>query len=266
MIAVITPLLFSQLLVTGEDFQRYYAMKERSRRTATTAQTLDKWFAENEDWRPYADLVACPPLVEEMMAEYTDISPEALSRSMEMVMEGGGYVSRGAIYLRVRREGEERGRNADRWATMLCLNAPPGIQTTDSFWAGRQPWHQVFGEEYANNVKAKLRNKGINLKAGDEYMPELARFQGDPEAVVPYGGGRSYIKKLCETRGWACEGAVNVSHREPEEDPLANENCPMAPDLIRRKGINMLKKDPSLNKLDRREMKAAVLERFGPSK
>lgn len=225
----------------------------------------DQWFSENEDWRPYADLVVYPPLQEEMMKEFPDISTEVLSRAGEMVQECGGLVSRGAIYIRVRREGEERGQRADTWATMLCLQSPPASKTTDSFWAGRKPWYEVYGERVANTVKAKLAKQGVNLKPGDEYMPELARYQGDPEAVVSFDGARSYIKNLCEKRGWAAEGAVSVNHREPDEDPY--ERAPrMGEDLIRQKAKQMVEQDSSLKRLPRRELREKVLERFGPSK
>lgn len=232
---------------------------------------LDIWFRENEDWRPYADLVAVPPLPEEMMAEFSDISPEVLARHAEMVWECGGHVTRGAIYVRIRREDKKAG---DKWAAMLALQAPPGVQTTDTFWAGRKPWHEVFGTEYANRIKSGLAAKGVNLKAGDEYMPELVRpgmgfgpKNPDPEAVVPFGGGRSHIKSLCEKRGWACEGAINVEAREPDRDPLATDNCvKMAPKLVRQKALDMVKRDPSLRKLPRKELREMVLAKHGPSK
>jgi hypothetical protein len=148
---------------------------------------------------------------------------------------------------------------------MLCLNAFPGIQTTDTFWAGKKPWHEVFGERYANRVKSELARKGVNILPGQEYMPELARFVGDPEAVVPFNGARSYMKKLCESRGWAINGAANVEHREPDSDPYETAT-PLAEDIIREKGRQMVKKDSKLRGKSRQEVRDAVLERFGPSK
>lgn len=257
--------LYGQLLVTGEDFVRYKHDLARS-----ADMTLDKFFQENEDWRPFADLVAYPPLPEELMQEFSDVSSEVLARCMEVVREGGGEVTRGAIYVRIRREKEERGQNADKWATLLCLNQFPGIRTTDTFWAGRKTWVEVYGESYANNVKRNLAKKGINLLPGQEYMPELVRpgygpHNPDPEAVVSFNNARGYIKSLCEKRGWASEGAVEVKSREPEQDPY--ENAPaMGEDLIRQKGRQMVEKNPQLRKLPRRELREKVLERFGPSR
>jgi len=234
---------------------------------------LDKFFRENEDWRPYADLVAIPPLPEELMKEFQDVSPEVLSRCMEFVKEGGGFVTRGAIYTRIRREDrkDKYKSEGDKWATMLCLQQPPGVRTTDTFWKGRKTWVDVFGEDYANDVKKGLARKGVSLTAGAEYMPELVRpgmgfgrHNPDPEAVVPFGGARSYIKRLCEDRGWACNGAVETKHRQPETDPLAPENCPLAPDIIRKKARQMVKQDPSLRKLKKGELREAVIAKYGP--
>ncbi len=168
---------------------------------------LEKWLTDNEDWRPYADLVVYPPLPEELMQEYNDVDPEVLARCGELVSEGGGHVSRGALYVRVRRENPK---SRDRWAALLALQQPPGINTTDTFWAGRKPWYELYGDPnsvknntYVNDVKRELAKRGVNLKPTDEYMPELARFKGDPEAVIPFNGARSYIKNLCEKRGCA---------------------------------------------------------------
>lgn len=237
-------------------------------------QNFDKFFQDNPDWLPYADLVIMPPLPEELMREYTDVSPEVLARCGEFVWEGGGHVSRGAIYVRVRRELAKDKKNhadrrgGDRWAAMLCLQAPPGVQTTDSFWAGRKSWVQVFGEDYANRVRQGLAARGINLKPGDEYMPELVRpgygpKNPDPEAIVPFGGARSYIKRLCEQRGWAVEGAVNVKHREPDSDP--HKKVKMATDLVRQKAKLLVDKNPSLKRLNRKDLHAEAVAKFGPS-
>lgn len=235
---------------------------------------LDLFFEDNPDWLPFADLVALPPSKEEIRKEFkrSGVSREVLDRCMEVVREGGGCVTRGAIYVRIRRE-DKGVRDADRWATMLCLQAPPGLQTTDTFWSGRKTWVEHFGEEYANNIKAQFAKKGINLTANQEYMPELVRpgygpHNPDPEAIVPFGGARSHIKKLCESRGWAAEGAVNVKHRQPESDPLADENCtPMGEDLIRSKGRVMLQDNPEAFKgMSRKEAREKILSVHGPSK
>ncbi len=228
---------------------------------------LKKFLADNPDWHPYADLVIRPPLQEELMSWWPDVSTEVLSRCHEMVREGGGVVSRGAIYVRVRRENEKeeaRG-TADKWATMLSLQAPPGLKTSTNFTSGYKPWHEIMDPRYVATIKAKLKSKGVELTSRTEYMPELARFPGDPEAVLPTGSERDHIKKICESRGWAVNGAVECEYRQPDQDPHTSGPV-MAEDLVRQNARRMVHQDPSLKKLSRQELREAVIEKHGPSK
>lgn len=228
---------------------------------------IKTFLQDNPDWHPYADLVVRPPLPEELSGWWPDVSNEILSRSHEMVREGGGFVSRGAIYVRVRRESEKeetRG-TANKWATMLALQAPPGLKTSTNFASGYKPWHEIMDQRYVATIKAKLQSKGVELTSRTEYMPELARFPGDPEAVLPPGRERDHIKKICESRGWACHDAVECEHRPPEQDPHTS-GPPMAEDLVRQHARRMVHQDPSMRKLSRQELREAVIEKHGPSK
>lgn len=216
--------------------------------------TLEDFLNTHPEWRPYADLVFVPPNDAEILAEFPDSDNEVRANSQ------AGFPAVGALYVRMRREGSD-----DRWAAMCALRSPARGETTDTFWAGRKPFHEVYGEEYADIVRAVLKRQGITLKPGDEYMPELANRLGDKEAVVPFDGARSYIKNLCERRGMACDGAVKTEHRQPETDPW-EESVTLAPDLVKKNAQRMLKKNPDLRKLDRRELRAKVLEEHGASK
>lgn len=222
--------------------------------------TLKEFFTDNPEWQPYADMVVRPPTDEEIQEEFSDADSDVLSMCDRLIHGAGGRITVGTIYVRMRREG-----NPDRFAAMLACQRAPRGETSDTFWAGRKPFHEVFGPGYAACVKRMLARQGVNLKPGDEYMPELARFQGDPEAVVPFGGARSYIKNLCAKRGWACDGAVTTEHREPDSDPW-EESVPLAPDLVKKNTARMLKKNPELRKLDRRELREKVLAEHGASK
>lgn len=217
--------------------------------------TIDAFFAEHPEWRPYADLVVVPPTAEEIREEFPDADADVLARC-----QSGGQVSVGTLYVRMRREGQD-----DRWAAMLALQQFPGIQTTDTFWAGNKPWHEVYGEKYANEVKAILARRGVNLRPGDTYYPQLAKSKGDPEAVIPFDGARSYIRKLCEKRGWACEGAVNLEARQPDSDPH-EQAVPLAEDLVRSNAKRMVEKNPDLARLSRRELRQRVLAQHGAQK
>jgi hypothetical protein len=229
--------------------------------------TLDDFFDANPGFLPIAEWVLLPPRASAIQKQWPDADTDLLARCMEPVSFSGLAISRGTLYWKCRLSG-----SGDRFAAMLALGQPPGIETTDTFWAGRKTWVEHSGENYANMVKASLAKKGVHLKAGDEYMPELARTgprDADPEAVVPFNGARDYIKRLCRKRGWAVNGAVNVEHREPESDPLAPENCTaLSERIIRQTGKEMIRNNPDLKRQcathkGRMKLKEEIVARHG---
>lgn len=218
---------------------------------------LDQFLRENSEWVSCADLIVMPPSAEEAAKEFPELlGSELLRREYQYVKPP---VTRLAFYIRLRREG-----TAHAMAEMFASQRAPGLETTDSFWQGRPHFSRVYGEDYANIVRSKLAARGVRLGPNDEYMPELARFRGDPEAVVSFDGARDYIRNLCERRGQACEGAVNVKHREPDHDPH-DSAIPMAEDLVRKNAQQMVAKNPALARKSRREIREAVLAAHGPS-
>lgn len=228
---------------------------------------LEQYLTENPAQRRYADLLVYPPDADEIREEFPDADGDVLDRCMQGINDGGFVLSRGAMYVISRRNGQ-----SDREACIVALQRAPIGQTNDTFWGGRKHFSEVFGENYANAVRAGLARKGINLTAGQEYMPELVRpnmgfgpHNPDPEAVVPFGGGRSYIKSVLEKRGWAGEiGGSEVQHREPESDPWDNR-VPVAEDIVQREIKRMVKEDPGLKKKKRAELREQVIARHGPS-
>lgn len=212
------------------------------------------------------DLLVIPPTVDEVVAEYPEITAEGdlLNAAYQLVVHDGQGrgLTRLALYVSSRRKG-----NTHKFATAMALQKIWGTKTTDTFWAGRKPFYEVYGESYADDVRKKLAKRGVSLGPQQEYFPELARFRGDPEAVISFDGARSRIKSLCEKRGMACEGAVNVDHREPGIDPHDPYNHrPLGEDIIRRNIAKMVKDDPSLKGKSRAEMREAVIAKHGPSK
>lgn len=216
--------------------------------------TLDEFFRDNEAWRPYADLVAAPPTAGEIEAEFPKCDMDVLRRAEE------GWPTVGALYVRIRREG-----NDDKLAAMLALRQAPRIMTDNVFFEGMKRLGDTYDDGYLKSITTAAIKHGYRPNPNDVYQPGLARFRGDPEAFVSPTGGRGYIKKLCEKRGWAVEGAVNVAHREPESDPHT-AGPGLSDKLIRENAQRMIAKDPSLKRLDRRELRTAVLEKHGPSK
>lgn len=226
---------------------------------------VEMFLEKNSDLRPYADLVVYPPTVAETIAEFPECRGDSTleERAYEFIRFYGEVgLTRMAHYVICRRKGESH-----QMAAMFALQAAPCLNTNDTFWAGRKKFWQVFGEGYADDVRSKLAKQGIKLGEGAEYLPELARFRGDPEAVVPSHAARDHIRKVCESRGWTCDGAVKTKGRQPESDPHAPENCqPLGEDIIRQKARQMVSENPDLGRKSRRELRQKVLDKHGPSK
>jgi hypothetical protein len=236
----------------------------------------DSWIEEflvaRPQYREHADLLVIPPTIQEVIEEFVEADCEIDLQYGEMRFASGCHDGKGhglttlALYVIARRN-----LATHEFAMMLALQKPPGIETNDSFWAGRKRFDQVFGEEYANRIRSGLAAKGINLGATGEYMPELVRpgmgfgpKNPDPQAVVPFHGGRDYIRKMCESRGWACNGAVTVKEREPLSDPLGPENCaPLHSKLVDELAIRECRKNPDLQQKTKRELREMIVDKHG---
>jgi hypothetical protein len=79
---------------------------------------------------------------------------------------------------------------------------PPCIQSDTTFMAGRWESHTQH--------HAALERAGHTTQ-GKVYLSSLARFPGDPRALVD---SRGDVRKICEQEGWNCEGSVNVKGKQ----------------------------------------------------
>jgi len=223
--------------------------------------TLEEFLGVHPEWIVCPEAIIAPPDEEELLEWYPELEgSELLSRHMEAMNQG---VSRGANYAQMRMNGSEH-----KFAEMISLQKSPGLQTDAIFFSGHRTLYDQFGSQkhldrFVNTSKAH----GFTPNAHAKYFPELARFQGDPEAYVTRSQGRSYIRKLCEQRGWECQGDVKVAKREPESDPLARENCKLlGEDIIRDRAMEMAKTDPSVLKMNRKDLRQKIIDKHGPSK
>ena len=191
-----------------------------------------------------------------LQAFFRDVDREVLQRCDEVIMDHGRPIYRGDLYARSRQAGE-----TDRFAALCALREFPGCKTDDSFWAGRKHCAEVYGETYFNEVRTALAAQGVTMSAGQEYMPELAAYKGDPAAVVGHNA-RGHIRKVCEERGMACEGPVTVKAREPERDPLEGKR--LAPDLVQENFENFARENPvEASKMDQHDIVAHMTDKHG---
>ena len=167
--------------------------------TDDRAETRKQFLVDNPSWMPHTDIMDNLPDPDDT------VDCEMRDNWWECMNFQGIAVARGLLYTKLVREG-----NSPRFAAMAALQRTPGAMTDDVFFGGRPHFSEVCGETYANEVRQKLAQQGVTLSDGDDYVPALARFKGDPEAVISRTSGRGYIKRLCESRGWAKIGRAHV--------------------------------------------------------
>jgi hypothetical protein len=221
-------------------------------------EQLTKWFDEHPEWRGNADLVCAPPTAEEIVEEFPDASETEITRTADALTSFG--TTRGAVYMLARRSGQTH-----RFAEMVAMQRPPKCMTDDVFFAGMPRLADQMGARQFAGIMTGAARVGFTPPADAVYHSGLARFQGDPEAFVTRAMGRGYIKSLCERRGWAVEGAVNVEARAPESDPFET-SVPLANDLINMSVANMVRANPSLKQKSRKQLRDMAVDKFGPTK
>lgn len=232
--------------------------------------TVKTWVNDFVERHPHLskdiDLVVCPPEYAEVVQAYPDAACEPELAAGEVRFAKGCHDDRGhgltvlALYLMARRN-----QTPHNMAVMLAVQRAPTCETTDTFWSGRKRFDQVHGELYANTIRHKLAAQGVRLGHNEEYMPELARYVGDPQAVIPFDGARSRIRKLCEQRGWGCNGAVTVKESEPLADPR-DKKVPLAKNLVEKERRLLAAKDEKFRNKSVAEQREIVLQKHGPSR
>lgn len=212
----------------------------------------------NPDWNGYVDLILFPPNAEEVADEFPDSEGSEVTRDERTCIQPN--VTRLAFYFRLRKKGEPH-----RFAEMLALQSAPCLMTDSVFFAGMKCAGDSLDKRELGQLVAAAKQQGYTPPQGAYYMPSLAAFKGDKRAWVSHSDGRGYVKKLCEERGWACEGAVSVKARESKCDP--HDNCvPLADDIVNRLAKEKIAADPSLKKKSRRELREKIIAEHGPSK
>src|SRR5262249_30874220 len=100
-----------------------------------------------------------------------------------------------------------------RAAVMHALGEPPMTNTDREFLHGHCNGNQFEKKEHIGDYyKSVADAHGVDVK-GAVYLSGLAEFPGDPKAWVR---GRGDVQKVCEERGWNCNGMVEVKGQQRE--------------------------------------------------
>jgi hypothetical protein len=115
----------------------------------------------------------------------------------------------------------------------------PHLRTDTTISAGR-------GDGFGNNdsvrrtAYARARMAGIDPN-GKTFCANLADERGhqDPAAWVPHSEFRGHVRRVCEKRGYACNGSVNVK-APAKEDTMMDRPYQVAEDLVEQEVDNVV--------------------------
>jgi hypothetical protein len=150
-----------------------------------------------------------------------------------------------------------------RMAEMFALRTAPRVMTDSVYFAGVGTLDKQIGSAPCGQLDgliAAAQAHGFTPGVNDFYDDGLADFFGDPKAFVPPTGGRNHVRRVCEERGVANFGPVQVQGRERENPP---EPTRLAPDLAEEAVDVMIRANPELARVDRRELLAEAVHRHG---
>lgn len=135
-------------------------------------------------------------------------------------------------------------------AMILAHRRPPSLVTDTRFMAGSEERNDPLAIRQA--VAA-----GIDV-GGAAYMSQLADDRGpkDPEAWVR---GRGDVRRVCEKRGYGCEGTVKTQRREREVPRVG-----LAEHLVEDRVNLMIAADPAKALKPREELKEEVRDKHTP--
>lgn len=144
-------------------------------------------------------------------------------------------------------------------AEMFATRSGPSLNTDNTFLHSHCNGSQFSGRPEMGDYLAGVARAGGQDPSGKVYMSGLARYPGDPEAWV---SGKGDVQRVCEKRGWACEGAVTV--KSPKYNQVEPSKPFLADDIAQQMADERIRDDPSLASMPRDQVVEEVKERHGP--
>lgn len=136
----------------------------------------------------------------------------------------------------------------------------PGVATDSTFFAGVGTLQtQIKDKRARKRLADNARSMGVTLTGNEFYQPGLARFPGDPMACISHADGKAEIRRRVTASGTGCEGMVNVKARESDKEPTPKFK--VHPRIVRAE-VRKLKADPANARVDPRELKERVIDKF----
>lgn len=163
-----------------------------------------------------------------------------------------GNDEQSALYVAIRLDG-----GTETLAEMLAMQQPPMSNTDREFLQGTENGRQFQDNTFIGDFYKNAAREAGQDPTGKIYLSGLARYPGDPEAWV---SGRGDVQRVCEQRGWGCEGSVNMPVRKVAE--LSGGG--IAPDIVERRVSEILETTPDAARVDVQDLREQVAEKIKP--
>jgi hypothetical protein len=155
-----------------------------------------------------------------------------------------------------------------KMAEALAMQQAPGIGITDTNYIADQNRHgrsildRMNGDATSVEVlRRKLKKHGYTLKSDDHYIETVARFPGDPQAIVNHTNTIGDLKRRLIQRGTPATGMLNLKG-DPELAPKRKKHR-LNPRLVQEIDSKNLQANPDLARTNIRERHAAIIEKHG---
>lgn len=152
-----------------------------------------------------------------------------------------------------------RKKNSITMAHMLASRQPPRCLTDDVLMSG-QTKIKDLPDDRREYICKKIKESGGSVNPDDVYKPGLARFTGDPEAIVGHGDYSHRIHEIGKKRGVKIEGPVSCDYtREIRDDKKPVHK--LHPRIVERNVDAAIQENPDLARKDRNKLRAAVIDK-----
>lgn len=157
-----------------------------------------------------------------------------------------------------------------RMAEVFAMQQAPGIGITDTVYIADQNRHGRSILERMNNnttavevLRRNLAKRGYKLQSDDHYIETVARFPGDPMAIVNHKQTLGDLKRRIASEGKGVrDGAINIK-ADNGRPPVNTKKYRLHPRLVREIDQKNMKANPDLCRVPVRERYESIVEKHG---
>lgn len=149
---------------------------------------------------------------------------------------------------------------------LACGQATVGTGITDDVYiADQNRWGRSILDRMGGDVRAvqrlrtQLARNGYKLKSDDHYVETVARFPGDPQAIVNHGQGLSDLRQNLAKQGRTIKGEIELKG-EAKPSKRVHRLHPRIVERIRQQKIN---ENPDLARIDQRALREEIVTKHG---